>query len=138
MTFHESEFPEILKKIKAKNPVLILKLFEEATRIYSRIPIYPGLVAQSLDTILKPRLTKNIRKGDWIAFRYNSQYYGGKIKKTGKNKIIFSNLFQFSSGKNKTMNIKKIRDIFSVNEDLFRSKWKSVMRRKRSPSGMKS
>ncbi len=128
MSFHESDFPSLIKRIgnineKYKHPALSEKIILELGKIYDTIPIYPGLVENTIFNMIKEVKESDLKKGEWIAFEKSGKKYAGRIKNIDKDSIEFENLIVISEIEDKRISTSEVNNIIKINEDQLKEDW---------------
>ena len=128
MSFHESDFPGLLKTVNKfneqfKNPSISDKLIKETYKYYEIIPIYPGLIENTISNMIEKTESNKLKTGDWIAFEHNNNKYAGRIKNITDNSIEFSELTEIKNYKNKEISKSDIKEIIRINENQLEKDW---------------
>ncbi len=128
MSFKESDSSNIIKILSwldktYNNPGLSKKLIELTFKTYETIPIYPGIVANTLLKMLEKKDANKLKKNDWIAFEYNNKKFTGRIKKIQNNKIHLKNVTEITIQNSLTLDINKLKKVLKVNEAQLKKDW---------------
>ncbi len=128
MSFHESDFPGLLKTVnnfnkKFNNPFLSDKLIKETYKYYELIPIYPGLIENTIVNMIKENPDNELKTGDWITFSKENKKYAGRISEITKSHIEFDSVMEIQKKENVKIEKSELSDVIKINEKQLEEDW---------------
>ena len=128
MSFSENEFPSIIKNLKKfqqkyKSSPVVEKIVQELWKNYEIIPIYPGLVSDTINRMVKEINISQIKKGDWVCLEINNKRVGGYVKEINDKGIILENVMEVSTEEEYTIDMSQIKNVIKINEEQLKEDW---------------
>lgn len=128
MSYKETDFPAIIKKLKRfsdiyEHPGLIEKLVKEIYKNYRYIPLYPGIIYDTLSRMIKKVKPDELKEKDWIAFEINGTKYAGYIKSVNGDTIQLENVIKAEQLKSLNIEKSKLSKLIKVNEKQLEEDW---------------
>jgi len=113
MSFKESEFPDLIKKIHAlcesfEDVSISKEILDEIVALYNRIPLYPGIMSMCISNYLKKGGT--FQKGAKVFFKLSDGYVIGKFEGQKNGKIFLKDAVKVH--KEKEITLDKEEDCF--------------------------
>ncbi|MBU1078156.1 MAG: hypothetical protein KKH98_12740 [Spirochaetes bacterium] len=128
MSFKESELSNIIKILdvlnkKYRHPSLSQKLIESTIQNYQTIPVYPGLVANTLSRMVGEADHTELKHDDWIAFIYKGKKYSGRVNMMDKDQIMLKEIIEISEKPSLSFKKNELDKIVKVTEDQLKKDW---------------
>ncbi|MBN1899045.1 MAG: hypothetical protein JW827_09725 [Spirochaetes bacterium] len=128
MSYKETDYPLIFKTLKNlselyQNPALIYKIVEEIYRNYKYIPLYPGILHDTVSRMVVRSSAGNIKEKDWISFESGQVKYSGRVKSIKKGIIYLENVTRVQFNKKMHIGQKRIKNIIRINEKQLKQDW---------------
>jgi hypothetical protein len=95
MTFKESDFPDLLKRIEqiiesTADSTVAIELIQEILRTYKQVPVYPGIVKLVSFGMVEDIEPKKIEKGDLITLNNEKKTITGRVKSNDNGKLVLA------------------------------------------------
>lgn len=128
MSLKETEFPALLLKLKDlsdfyNNPQLVQKVVSEVYKNYKFIPLYPGIINDTLNRMIKNININEIKINDWITFEVNNIKYAGYVSKIENNRIEIRNVTKLEFINKIEILKSEVTNILKVNENQLKEDW---------------
>lgn len=131
MSFKETDFTGLIGYLKGllatqNDPVLFKALVAKMVDIYDQLPVYPGLVNMCIGQAQKSVEVNDLKKGQKVYIETKDGFVAGVVAKTGK-KISISKAVTTNSSKTVELDSSKIDKVFTINEDVVKELWPSLV-----------
>lgn len=103
---------------------------QELWKNYEIIPIYPGLVSDTINRMVKEINVSQIKKGDWVCLEINNKRIGGYVKEINEKGIILENVVEVNAEEECTIDINQIRNVIKINEGQLKEDWPMLIFKK--------
>ncbi len=130
MSYNETEYPAIIKRLKSfvelyNNPGLISKLVDEVYRNYKYIPLYPGIIHDTLRKMVREVPINEVKEHDWVAFEYNGKKYSGIVKEIKDGEIEFEQVTEVENKDNLRLSQSEVKGmvVVKINEHQLEEDW---------------
>lgn len=128
MSLKETDFPSIIKKLKDfsdlyKNPGLIEKIVHEIYKNYRYIPLYPGIIYETLVKMVKELSPDELQINDWISFEIDGKKYSGYVSSIEGDKVQIKNITKTEFLDKMEIGKSKIAKLIKINEAQLKEDW---------------
>jgi len=129
MSFKESEFPDLIKKVHAlcesfEDASISKEILDEIVALYNQIPIYPGIVSMCISNYLKK--SETLQKGAKVFLKLSDGYVIGKFDKEENGKIFLKDAVRLQKQKKITLDKEEVKEAVEIKSDTLRTTWPTL------------
>lgn len=136
MTLEHSDFQNLFEKLvriiehNRDNPAAMKAIASELTSLYKKIPIYPGIIATSLNDVVKPAKLNELEKGAKVTILLkDGELISGEVVNFDSGNIKLKNCRKFKlpeESDEETISKKDIREVSELARDILAKTWPSL------------
>lgn len=136
MTLEHSDFQDLFEKLMRiieryqDDPVAMEAISTELENLYKKIPIYPGIIAMSLDDIVTPAKISELEEGSRITVLLkNDKLVSGEVTGFESGKLKLKNCRQFEKPEEldeATISEEDVREVRKLVRDTLAKSWPSL------------
>ena len=101
MTFRESDFPDLVNRIKEiikseKDPMIAVQLIREIVENYEEIPLYPGIVNGVSYDLIDTADPEELEPGDHVSVEEGERHLSGQVQSIEGGTVTLNNVVECS------------------------------------------
>ncbi|MFP4687290.1 MAG: hypothetical protein ACLFN5_04180 [bacterium] len=128
MTFQESDFPELLKRIEqiiesTADATVAVELIQEILRTYKQVPLYPGIVKLVSFGMVEDIKAEEIKKGDLVTLNQDSKHVTGRVTANNNGELTLTAVTESEKKTEKTVNTANFETCQKIKPDALKREW---------------
>ena len=132
MTFKETDFPSLLKFLKAflneePNPLLFKEVVQQMIKLYEDVPLYPGIANMCMGQVYKSIGAREVMVGQKILIQSGGDTYVGTVESKEDEGVILTGVRAINSEDELEISFKEMDKVSVINDKVLEGLWPSLV-----------
>lgn len=132
MTFKETDFPSLLKFLKAflneePNPLLLKDVVQQLIKLYEDVPLYPGIANMCMSQVHKTVGAREVMVGQKVFIQSGGDQYVGTVESKDEEGVTLTDVRAINAEDELEISFKEMDKVSVINDKVLEGLWPSLV-----------